>query len=440
MFALLQRLSLFLVGVTLPMQGYSFLDFSFGMTPFKLATMLLLAVALLQFGLTRAPSVPDRKRLWMLAFLASFVLSCVTSFLADTKPMRLFVVFTTYVSLALYYLAVGYVVRTQRNLELVLWALIIGGAITAAPAFLGVQQGSDIGVGERFTGLAGQANLLGFDMAICFPIGLAVFFGARSTFRRLAALVIATACVAGLFLSLSRSAIVSLGAMGVFWFARAGLAGSVRYIVPGVILTVALALLAPESVMLRMESIVDPVSRAEDGSIQSRVGQVEWALRAIASNPLVGVGVLRFIPWAQEQRGGLGQHLEVHNAYLGVAVEQGLLGLVPYLALLALTWGDYARCLRELRGRRALRDPSLNALEHLVTFMQIALLGSMIGGVFGMAQKSKTTWLLMALSPVVLALARERVRELGTAAQPALGLERLALGPRSVPFGTPTAG
>jgi hypothetical protein len=64
----------------------------------------------------------------------------------------------------------------------------------------------------------------------------------------------------------------------------------------------------------------------------------------------------------------------------------------------------------------------------------------MIGGAFGMAQKSKTTWLLMALSPVVLALGRERVRELGTAAQPALGPERLALGPRRVPFGTPTAG
>lgn len=431
MFSALQRLSLFLVGISLPMQGYSFLDFSFGLTPFKLATALLLAVGFVKLGITGSALPPDRKRLWMLAFLTSFLISCVAGFLGGTSLLSLFVVSSTYVSLVLYYFLIGYLVTSQRDLVLLLWALLIGGALTSAPAFLGMQQGADIGYGERFTGLSGQANLLGFDMAICFPIGVALFFVAKTNLRRGLALGLAAACLVGLFMSLSRSAFVSLATMGVYWVWRAGVAGSIKYVVPALAFMIGLVLLAPEAAVERMDSVINPNRRAEDGSVRSRVGQIPFALQAVASSPVVGIGVLRFVPWAQEQRGGFGQAHEVHNAYLGVAVEQGFLGLVPYLALLALTWGDFARCLREVRARGRLRDPALAELTQLVLFMQIALLGSLVGGVFGMAQKSKTTWLLMALSPVVLALGRERIRELEPEREgPARPQPRFASAPR----------
>jgi O-antigen ligase len=423
MFAAFQRVSLFLVGVTIPIQGYSFLDFAFGMTPFKLATALLLVVGTIKFASTGRRPGRDRKTPWMLVFLASYLISCATGFLGGIAITDILIVASTYVSLVLYYFLIGYVATSQRDVRLLLWALLIGGAITAAPAFLGFQRGADIGYGERFTGLAGQANLLGFDMAVCFPIGAAFFLGGGPLLRRLIALGLATACLLGLFLSLSRSALVSFATMGAYWVVRAGRAGSVKYLLPVAAMGVGLAIVAPEPVMERVDSMLNPARRADDGSIQSRLGQIPFALKAFATNPVVGIGVLRFVPWTNEQRGGSGQSYEVHNAYLGVAVEQGLLGLIPYLGILALTWTDFSRCLRELRARAALRDPELADLQHIVTFLQIALLGILVGGLFGMAQKSKSAWLVFALSPVVLAVARARILALtestGAAAQPA---------------------
>ena len=45
-------------------------------------------------------------------------------------------------------------------------------------------------------------------------------------------------------------------------------------------------------------------------------------------------------------------------------------------------------------------------------FLQIALLSGLVGGMFHQQHRSKTMWMVMALSPVVLSLARERIEAL----------------------------
>lgn len=440
MFSAFRRLSLFLVGFSLPMQGYSFLDFSFGMTPFKLATAILLLVGMVQFTISGRRFPRDRKRWWMIAFLTSYLIACAVGILSGSSLPNVLIVASTNVSLVLYYFLVGYVVTSRRDLVLLLWALLIGGAVTAAPAFLGLQQGADLGYGERYVGLAGQENLLGFDMAVCLAIGAALLFSTRSLLRRSVALGLAIACIVGLLLSLSRSAFVSLAGMGTFWFVRGGVARSAKYIVPVAALALGLALFAPQSVVERSDSMLNSARRAEDRSIQSRLGQYDFALRAIASSPVVGLGVLRFVPWANKQQGGFGLHYEVHNAYLGVAVEQGLLGLLLYLGILALTWSDYSRCIREARARERLRDPGLAEFHHLATFLQIALLGGLIGGMFGMAHRSKTMWLLLALSPALLSLCKARILEFEPQHTTEFALDRFGFGAASVPSRSVSAG
>lgn len=435
MFSALRRLSLFLVGFSLPMQGYSFLDLSFGMTPFKLATAILLLVGLAQFAISGRRFPRDRKRWWIIAYLTSYLIACVTGILSGNSPPEVLIVASTSVSIILYYFLIGYVVTSRRDLMLLLWALLIGGAVTAAPAFLGLQkgQGADLGYGERYTGLAGQENLFGFDMGVCLAIGAALFFSTRALLRRSVALGLAIACTVGLLLSLSRSAFVSLAGMSAFWLMRAGFARSVRYIVPVMALVLGVAFLAPQSVVERVDTMINSGRRAEDGSIQARFLLHEFSLRAIASSPIVGIGVLRFVPWVNEQPGGGGLTYVVHNAYLAVAVDQGLLGLFLYLGILSLAWSDYSRCIREVRARERLRDPSLAEFRHLATFLQIALLGCLVGGAFGMAHVSKTMWLLLAISPVLLSLCRARILELEPQRGREPGLDLVGFRAASVP-------
>lgn len=438
MFSALRRLILFLVGLSLPMQGFTFLDtvnFGFGITPTKVVTAILLLVGVVQLALSGRRFPRDRKRWWVVGFLTSYLIAGVVGVLSGNSLAEVLVATSTSVSLVLYYFLIGYVVTSRADLLLLLWALLIGGAVTAAPAFLGIEQGAgvDIGYAERYEGLAGQENILGFDMAVCFAIGAGLFFGSRSLLRSRVALGLAIGCLTGLLLSLSRSAFVSLAAMGAFWFVRAGFARSARYIVPLVALVLGLALFAPQSVVERVNSMTDRAQRADDTSIQYRFAVSYFALQAIASSPLIGIGVHRFIPWAKKQPGGSGIHNVVHNSYLWVAVEQGLLGLFLYLGIFVLTWRDYSLCIREARARERLRDPSLAEFHHFATFLQIALLGCMIGGMFHPAVNSKTLWILLAISPVLLSLCRARIRELEPQRGEESAFDPLGFGAAGVP-------
>jgi O-antigen ligase len=417
MFRYFQLFTIFLVGFTLPIQGYSLLDFRFGMTPSKLATAVLLLLAVLQFVVTGRRPPPDDKRVWIVIFILSFSLSSLVSIASGMSPATVVIAATTPLALVLLYLTIAYVIRTPRHLSLLLWSLLIGGAVTAAPAVLGLQVGgAGFDYGERFSGLAGQENLFGFDMAVCVPLGAALFFTSRTRLQRTVALGLTTLCVAGLLLSLSRSAFVSLAVMGAFWLWRSGRIENLGYLVPAVLLAAGIFLFSPDAVKRRVETMTDPGQRAEDASIQSRFAQFHWAARAIASNPAVGVGVSRFVPWVREQPGGAAFHHPIHNAYLAVATAQGLLGAIPFVAILVLTWAHYSRVLRMVRARRGHRDRELRALAHHANFLQIALLGALIGGMFHMAQNSKTLWLLLGLSPALLALCRTRVGELSAMA------------------------
>lgn len=417
MFRVFQRLTLFLVGFTLPIQGYTLLDFAFGLTPSKLATAVLLALGVLQFGLSGRRFPPDSKRVWLLVFTLSYAISSLVGLAGGIAVPAMLIAGSTQLALILYYLLIGYVVQSRRDLSLLLWALVIGGAVTAAPVLLGIQNSTAaFDYGERAKGLAGQENLLGFDMAVCVPIAVALFFAARSVFARTVLLGLGTICLAGLLLSLSRSALLAGVAMSAYWIWRSGRIDSIRYLLPALAVGGGVFLFAPEAVVRRVESMTDPGQRARDMSIQSRFLQYQWAVKAVASNPLVGVGVQRFVPWVQEQPGGTTQAYSIHNAYLAVAARQGMLGTIPYLAMLALTWVQYGRAIRIVRARRVHKDRELAALGHLALFLQIALLGGLIGGLFHQAHTSKTLWLVLGLSPALVAMCRARAAQLIEAA------------------------
>jgi len=392
MLRLLQRVVLFLVGLTLP---------------------ILLVFGVLQFAIVTRRMVPDRKRVWMIVFALSYGISAVIAFSQGVTKTDLLIVSSTQAALIIYYFLIGFVVRTREDLVVLLWALAIGGAITAAPAALGIRTStSEFEYGARASGLSGQENLFGFDMAVCLPVAIALLFAVRSQFGKLVAVGLASVCVVGLLLSLSRAAFVSAFVMGALWMYRSGRIDSVKYLVPAIGLALAVALLSPQSVQQRVRTMVNPSERNRDLSIQSRLAQTEFALKAFASNPLVGIGVNRFQDWAHQQPGGFKIDNVVHNAYLNVASSQGLLGLIPFVAILGLTWRDYGRCRRAARTNRRYRDASLAELGHYATFLQIALTGGMVGGLFGLAHQSKTMWLLLALSPVLVSLCRERVAAL----------------------------
>jgi O-antigen ligase len=91
----------------------------------------------------------------------------------------------------------------------------------------------------------------------------------------------------------------------------------------------------------------------------------------------------------------------VHNAFLDVAAEEGLLGLVPFIAVTVLSWRDFTRASRA--GRKQRGDARLQVRAVL---LQTAMLGSLLVSQFQPTQRSKGLWLLFALSTVMARMAR----------------------------------
>jgi len=438
MFRRFRRFVLFLVGVTVPIQAFGWGVGRFLTTPFKLAAAVLLAVAGVQYAMRSGGRWRDGKTVWLVFFLISFVMAMVMALVAGLYPPAVLSSGSTMISLVLLYFLLGYVIDNREDMLLLLWALPIGAVITVAPALGGVRR--FVAEDQRFSGLAGQDNLLGADMNVCLAIAVGLFFLSRSPLRKIFLLGAGTLALGGIALSLSRSAFLSVAAMWGFWMYRSGSRGNLQYTVLALMVASLSLIFVPDVVISRFDTIFNAAERARDSSIQGRLLIDLWGVRAFLSNPLLGVGAPRFATWLHEQPGTSALPWPtIHNSYLGVAAEQGLLGLIPFLVIIGLSWKDYTVCWKAARAKRQLRDPALTELGHIALFLQLALVAGMVGGMFHQLHRSKTMWMVMALSPVVVGLARERLEALRATDSPRVSIFPEASEPRP-PLPRPSPG
>ncbi len=413
----LRRTLLFCLGVSLPIQGIDVLAGGpVSMTPFKLLTALLGIFLAIDFALSGHRFPRDRKVLWLLAFAASLAIAAVQGTVAGAPPGVVMQIIVRYVALVVYYFLVAYGVRSLSDVRLVLYALVLGGVLTVAPTLFGVQvfAARVIAGGGREVGLAGEANQLGQDMVVCLAVSAGLLFTAHSRTRRLLVLGGGAVALVGIALSLSRAAFIAVGGMWALWVYRFRRLDTIKYAIPGVLLAVALAVFAPQSVRDRVDTMVNPHKRSTDGSIQGRLRRANASLHAFASNPLTGIGMANFSLWKLRNNfKGDKVRGSIHNAYLHILVTQGLVGFIPYMMIMLRTWLDYSFARRMAHARRLWRDPTLDELMKLAIFLQIALLATQIQSMSSHLQRSKTMWLLLALSPVLVKLVRDRIAELG---------------------------
>lgn len=412
---IIRRFLLFLVGFTLPLTGAWTLDLGVPASPFKIVSAVLMVYSVFLFAVTGRMPRRDAKAWWVLGFAASYGVSCFYSILSGLPASTLAIPVMSVSSLILFYFTINYVILARRDLVLFLWAFVVGSAVSATPAVLGIQGGMEVPQGERFEGLSQQVNVFGFDMMVALPIAVALFIKTHSLIGRLVVGGATMLASGGLLLSLSRAAFVSAISEYALWVYRYGRLDSIKYLIPAAALGVGVVLMAPDAVQRRIESMTDPAQRAADGSIQARFRQFEVSMTAIAQNPLLGVGTRRFIMWSQENPGIPNVHHMVHNAYLRVGVEQGLIGVVLFVGIIGITWRQYTRAWRTARARRELRDVELAELGHYAMFLQIALFGGLVGSIFTHSQDSKSFWVLLALGTIVRDLVQVRVRNLGSA-------------------------
>ena len=299
-------------------------------------------------------------------------------------------------------------VSRRRDLKLVLAAIVLGAIIAAC---FGIVQPPNPSVNDRATGTVGDAN----ELAAALLVGLALGAGfavARgcSLALRLGGLLAVPLCAAGIFLSVSRGGLIALGALLVVGTVAAG-----RW---RVAVTALLVAVAAGGVLYFTQLASLParerVLTANGGSGRSEIWKV--GLRIVRAHPVGGVGAGNFEQAAPNyvlrpgvlHESGLifsSDPKAAHNTYLQVMTEMGVPGLLLFLAVIVVCLGCALRAARLWAQRR---DVTMEALARAVF---LALIGMLVADFFISENYSKLLWMLLALCPAMLALARREATD-----------------------------
>ncbi len=294
----------------------------------------------------------------------------------------------------------------RRHVRWLAVAFVAGAALTvlwgAAKGGLNVGgSGAEVTGSEgRFQGGAGDPNYLAAVLvpAIMLAGGLAV---RRAPGQRLL-LALATVIIAiGLAATQSRGGLIGAGVCAivalVIWRGRRGL----------ILGLIVLAVSAIAMFFLANPSALNRLLASNQGSGRIDIWQVAW--RIVHDNPIVGVGLAQFpqvSPHYVLQPGALDyvsliveKHIEVHNLYLQLWVEDGVVGLLLFLGVVVASLAAGWRAARrfDVQG-----DAEMSALARAAI---LALIGMLTASFFLSNLEAGQLWVLLALGPILAGLA-----------------------------------
>lgn len=308
---------------------------------------------------------------------------------------------------------------TRRQVRWLAAAFVAGATLSvlwgAAKGGLSMSTGAASEVADsagRFQGGAGDPNYLAAVLvpAIMLAGGLAV---RRAPVQRVL-LALATIIIAiGLAATQSRGGLLAAGVCAfvalVIWRER-------RALIVGLI---ALATAATASYFLLKPSAWTRILESNQGSGRVDIWTIAW--RVVHAHPFVGVGFGQFPevsihdvlqPGALQYIGLIVENqIVVHNLYLALWVEGGIVALLLFLGLVSLSLASGWRAVRRFD---ALGDVEMASLARASI---LALIGILAASFFLSDIVNAELWILLALGPVLAGLAHRQTQRASLALQ-----------------------
>jgi O-antigen ligase len=388
---------------------------------------LLLVLSWLASVAIRGRGVPSllAGRPALVALLALFVTWVGVSLLWALESGPVVSELTRFLPLFALFPIVYAALRTRRH-AVTLVLFVIGGAIVSAAAGILSPPPPDVQGAGRLAGAGVGANALA-PVLVCGAVLAAAFAGMQShpARFRLAAVAAAGFCIVGVVLTGSRGGLFGLGvalAAGLVFAGRGRRAQVVPVVAVATALTILyIATLAPP--ILR-----DRIAQPGDGSGRADIWRV--GVEMVKANPLLGVGAGNFKARSPEYvlEAGLIRRSDLivdrphvtHNIYLQVLSQLGIVGLVLFVSIIG---SSLAATVSAARAFARQKDEQMELIARAVF---VGLCGMLVAGFFGSWLFSKALWLLLAIGPALLALARHTPNPAGSPSLPDLALDNRA--------------
>jgi len=321
---------------------------------------------------------------WLLAFLA--VAAAVTP-LAVSRESTLHFLGSLAKLVLLYLLIVG-AIRTPKHYRYVVLAMVLGAFLWGFDSWIDPHMRSGrlerVGGPDCFNDNSAAAHLL---TALPF---IGILFAKGRGWHRMIALGAAPFVMNAIIQCNSRGASVAIAVAAVFAVLLAK--GRFRLQVAGLgILASVLAFNLMSQTFIERQ--ITLAQYEEDGSAMGRIESWKGALRLIGDHPLGtgggGFDILSpvYIPDVVAAHGG--EERAVHNTYLWVASDWGILGLVCFIGIIVST-------LLELhRIRRDSPDPGIQSDSYAI---EVAFIGFLVAAIFINRPYAEIFYWLIALT------------------------------------------
>jgi O-antigen ligase len=266
------------------------------------------------------------------------------------------------------------VVRTEARLKGLLLLAIVSALWLSVGAINDYRLGLLTVEGYRASGvgagLFGNTNDMALHVVTILPICIALMFGSRSVFGKVAYGILATIMVAAVVLSYSRGAFLGLVVVLIFLALRIGRHHRTGIVIAILLITSALLLFAPGKYGMRLVSIVFP-SLDTSGSADNRRGELFRSLYLAIRHPLLGIGMGNYQP-EMSLTGKV-----THNAYTQVGAEMGLVALVLYTMFIVTPLKKLGQIVRQATG-----ETGGSHYYYLAVGLQASLLAYMVSSFF----------------------------------------------------------
>ena len=265
----------------------------------------------------------------------------------------------------------------------------------------------------RLGGLSRDPNELAATLlaGCALAAGTATAVRQRSPLLAIAAWSASAFCLLTIFATVSRGALIALGAMLV---AAILFSGRWRLQVASGAIVVALTAVLYFAAFAS-EQDVERIQEATRGEVRIIDGRTTiWSIgaRMVEANPVKGVGAGNFKRASRHyllQPGAVAQTDEIletpkvaHSSYFEVLTGLGLIGLSLFLVVIVF-------CLRcALRSARNFSRQDDLVGEVMSRALAVALVGTLATHLFLSLEGSKQLWLLLGLAPALLAISKQQ--------------------------------
>ena len=317
----------------------------------------IIAIALLMFFLV--PVAFEKTKLHFfpsitLPALAWILMSALSLFTAQNLLAAIAMLIFMFQSFFIY-LIIANCIIIKRDMEWIVGGIILGVFFEATlgiyqwivghPAglyFLGetnnvYQQILGQATFNRVQGTLGYSNSFSMYISTGLPFLLAWFFISKNKITKLLCGAIFLIGATSIVFSLSRSSwigfliICAIGLMAAVYLKRIKMRYAALFALLGSLALIGLVMFGPDIILIRLTS-------NDQGSAYSRITLAQTALRIIQDYPLLGVGLNNYVSAMHYyDPSGFATNVitMVHNVYLFIAAETGLLGGLTFIVFLA---------------------------------------------------------------------------------------------------------